>query len=427
MDMRKLRLLLLIGIALLWLPAMPKFAQAAEGTTVTYGFETQADGTLLDRQLPGLTFISADNPWRTGDVRSGTYNAPYPADCPAFGGPCAYAVNGNGFAWLGPNGGQGTLRFTTGPATSVAARFSTSGPVRVSAYDPAGELIASKQVETNIRTGRMATVRFAAPAIGSVQIDGNANAWLMDDLEIAAPILPPINGPVEEDVIHPAQVSVVQRVAAAGVLAPGSELTLTIVATNHGEGQATHGYISVPLDRTMVELKEARFSRATAWVQSIGAQAITIETGTLHSRGDTITATLRLVISPQAREGDQFGGRVPFRWRDHSAGRAGESNLLDLVVGQAPPPTVATLQPLVNADTTASRQFTSGIYAPGEPVALWYHTPGDQVVGLDRVQADTKGEIQAALPLAGLAPGSYTLVAAGVWSGLQATATVIVP
>lgn len=420
----------LIGSLLLLAALLPWAAPAAaQGlATHSYGFEDELDGTAIEDRLPGLAFTSDGAPWRFGDVRSGTYNAPYPEACPAFGGPCAYAVRGHGFAWLGASGGSGTITITGGAATGFAAAFSTSGALTITAYDPDGQELESRQVAPNIRTGRLDTVSFSAPAIGAVRIAGPANAWIMDDLQLELPADPLDGQTIVTPTRSPAEVTVVQRVTEApATLAPGSTLTLTVIATNRGRGQATNVWITLPLDQAQVDLRDARFSRATAWVSRISPEAITIETGTLHSKGDVITATLTLAIVPQAAAGHSFGGRLGYRWLDHARGGMGRSNRLSLAVGDPAPPAVAALETDEAGATLGPRRFSAAIFAPGEPVAAWYHAPDGTVVALGRVTADSEGRAEIAVTLRGLPPGSYQLVAAGVWSALEASADFTVP
>jgi hypothetical protein len=235
-----------------------------------------------------------------------------------------------------------------------------------------------------------------------------------------APISPVDRGPSEQAAV-PAFVTVVQQAAAPAGLAPGSPLSLTIVATNHGHGRAANTVITLPLSAGQVQLREATFSRAGAWVRRIAGDAITIQTGTLGGRGDTITATLRLAVAPKAQVGQPIVGQLRYHWRDAAGGGDGQSNALDLALGRDAPPAVATLLP---AGTPG--RFTAAVFAPGEPVALWYRAPDGAVVSMARTTADGAGAIRTGLPT-DLAPGSYTLIACGVWSGLQASVTTTVP
>jgi hypothetical protein len=421
-------LVALLAAALL-LPWGAAPVAAQEQVTRSFTFEGLPDGVAIGGRLPGLRFIDEGKAWRFADVRTGRYNAPHPAACPSFGGPCAYAVDGSGFAWVGASGGSGAIAFASGPetafATAFSAGFSTSGPLVITAIGPTGETIATRQVAANIRTGRLEEVSFAAPAIARVRIEGSANAWVMDNLRATMPASAFDGDTVLEEAAEAAAVVVVQRVAAPPLLAPGSPLTLTVIATNHGRGQALETTISLPLDPAQVRLSDATFTRGTAWVSALTPEGVQIKTGLLHSQGDTITATLQLAIAPEARAGYAFGGRLSYTWLDRSVGGNGRSNRLDLTVGEAAPPAVATLQPALQAQSGASRIFGASIFAPGEPVALWHHTPSGQVVPQGRLTADGEGAIS--VELRAEQPGPYRLVATGIWSGQVAAADLVVP
>lgn len=427
-TLRTLGALLLLVLLHPW-AAVP--AAADEFTTRSYSFDGQPDGAIIGDRLPGVRLGSDGRPWRFADVRTGRYNAPYPADCPAFSGPCAYAVEGTGFAWLGPGGGNGTISFTSGPepvaATAFSAAFSTSGTLTVIALAPDGSAIETLQIAPNIRTGRLEQVSFEAEAIAAVRIEGAANGWVMDNLEVTAPVSPLDSNVIVAPLVHPAKVTVIQRVAAPPLLAPGGELTLTVVATNHGRGQAQNTWITLPLERGQVRLLEATFSRPGAWVSRIDNGAVELQSGTLHGRGDAITATLRLVIEPQARDDYAFGERLHYNWLDKVSGGDGRSNRIELVVGQPAPPAVAALATDLQAQSTTRRSFSADVFAPGEPVALWYHTPDGQVVAHGRMVADSEGAIRTELRTDRLNPGLYRLVAQGVWSGQIAAAELVVP
>jgi hypothetical protein len=77
-------------------------------------FEDGADGQVIRSIIPGLTFTTTQGyDWVYGDKTTGNYNV-YPY------GSGHYVCNGNFFAWLGPNQGQGRIDFTGATATSIS-------------------------------------------------------------------------------------------------------------------------------------------------------------------------------------------------------------------------------------------------------------------------------------------------------------------
>jgi hypothetical protein len=424
---RAAALLLLAFVTQLWYVSP---ATAQENAARSIDFEGQPDGNVIGDRISGLRFEGDTRPWRFADVRTGRYNAPYPADCPAFGVECAYVVSGSGFAWLGAGGGSGTIRFGSAAmpveARVFAADFSTSGPLTVRALAADGSTISSQAVAPNIRTGRLDTVHFSEPGITAVRVEGATNGWIMDNLHVVAPTSPLESNSLLSPSAHPAQVTVVQHAAASETLGRGSELMLTVVVTNHGRGPASDTHVTLPLDNSQLRLLDARFSRQTAWVSHIHGDAVEIRTGRLSSRGDTITATLRLEIALTAQDRSILGERLRYEWRDRAEGGAGTSNRLDLAVGKPVLP-AATLVRAHQADQLGAEGYTADTFAPGEPVALWYHTPAGTVIAHGRITADHHGMIRVDIQTAVLERGSYLLVATGIWSGQVASAHFLLP
>ena len=81
-------------------------------------FEDGTDGESIQSTIPGLEFITTQGyDWIYGDWRTGNYNGKYPD------GP--YTSNGNFFAGLGPNQGDGVINFTQSDATYLSGGVST--------------------------------------------------------------------------------------------------------------------------------------------------------------------------------------------------------------------------------------------------------------------------------------------------------------
>jgi hypothetical protein len=132
--------------------------------------------------------------------------------------------------------------------------------------------------------------------------------------------------------VKPAMVTVTQRASPALQVRPGAIVTMTIVAKNHGQGSAKETLITLPFNSAQVEVRDASFSRTTAWVRALREDALEIQTGPLGAGSDAITATLRLRVRDDASVGAVLGARPSYRWRDAAGGGAGAGNLLPLVV-----------------------------------------------------------------------------------------------
>lgn len=174
--MRRFLIMLLTIYSLL--PAPMAAAQSLQ--TFTLDFEGFADNLAIG-EYGGLSFGAG---WRFGYVRSGRYNAPFPESCPDFGGTCAFAVNGNGFARVS-GASAGVIALPDG-VVSFSAAASTSDPLAFTAFAANGAVLGSALVEPNIFTGRLDRVTLTAPpgqAIATVEVSGTRDTWLIDDVQ----------------------------------------------------------------------------------------------------------------------------------------------------------------------------------------------------------------------------------------------------
>jgi hypothetical protein len=411
------RFLLLFLLAIIthsW-PIPPAAAQNA--TPQMIDFEDIADGARLDTLYPGIEFRSTSGSWRSGDTRTGNYNAPYPADCPAFNGQCAYAVHGSGFAWVGAGGGNASIHFQASPTAAVKVSFSTAGSITIRALDRDGNQIGSQRVAANLRTGQLATVSFSAADIGSLQIEGTANTWIMDDLVVLSS---DISGVPIVALADPANVTVAQALAGTGQLTPGALLALTLTATNRGAGEASNTIIRIPLSQQHVQIIDARFSQPGVWVSRILSDTIEVQTGKLRAHGDTITATLSLRVAAQAEAGYTFGQPVQFRWIDKRVGGSGQSNRLQAIVGQHVPTQIGTLS-VTFLPTQQQFVLDSGNFLPNEPVSFWYHVEQGPAMALATINAQANGAVRLTQGVEAPPATELTFVAEGVWSGITVT------
>jgi hypothetical protein len=222
---------------------------------------------------------------------------------------------------------------------------------------------------------------------------------------------------------HVADVAVTHRSSPNLQVAPNDIVVDTIKVANHGLGDASEVIVSMPFDPTQVEILDASFSRPTAWVSQLRTDSLEIRTGPLGSESDTITATVRLRIRPKVAPGTALPLQLGYRWLNAEVhgGGDGNSNRLPLTAGQT---TIdAPWYPLAitpgSAPPGTSLHLSSASFAPGEPVALWYNGPqGATEVG--RRSADANGALEVVFDSAGLASGSYSMVAYGLWSEITA-------
>ncbi|NTU79737.1 MAG: hypothetical protein HGA45_10105 [Chloroflexales bacterium] len=402
-------------------PASGQVTQAREGGYLL--FETGRDGARI--AVPGLALTGADGAaWVYGDVRTGAYNAPYPADCsrrPAnIARPvCDFAVSGVGFAWLGQPGREGRIAFTMGTATYVEANFSTGTTLQLVAYGPRGEVVDAGAVLANNGTGNLDRVRLEGDAgepIASVVIRGAPNFWLMDDFATDAPGVPnELGGP---DTADPAHVVASQWLSLSNDPALGRLATYTVAMANVGTGDAEDAIVTLPFAPADLRVLDAAFSRNGPWVSSLVSDTLTLRSGPLPRDGGVITATLRFQLLRDFPADEAPGRRLAVTWSDRAGGGHGQSNLPFSVQPGGDPRLSLTVAPEAGP-AGATHTFTSGLFVPAEPVALWYDTPRG-VVEVGRITADGEGGIRFEFVTGGLAPGRYTMVAHGVFSGLTA-------
>lgn len=407
---------------LVTLPA-PVLAQS-DGTPArsTIRFEAGPDGAPIADSLPGLRFTASDGAeWTYGDVRSGRYNAPYPLPCPAFGGTCAFAVAGNGFAWLGETAGSGRIDLLDPTITYVSAGFSTAEPLTVGAFTADGTPVGEQMIDPNLATGRLDPATFTASPGGSIAyllIRGGANRWIMDNLTIGSAELPPRPGePPAERLGEPAFVTVVQQPAPNRTAAPDSRVRLTIEVVNRGRGAAQDAVVTLELNPQVVRVLDAQFTTSAAWVSALTPTLITMRTGALPAEA-VVTIMLELYVLPTAPLDAPIGGALTARWSDSATGGVRTANLPLLVVGALSSSSV-TLPMQVALESSETAMLTAAGFAPDEPVGIWYDDAAGTVTPLTTVRAGAEGALAVGVSAAAVAPGGF-FVAEGHWSGLSA-------
>ncbi len=428
-----LGVLLALGTLLTITPQAPAQAQADGVNWLSLvPFENAPDGAPIADSLLDLRFSAdAGAVWAYGDVRSGRYNAPYPLPCPTFGGPCAFVVTGNGFAWLGETPGVGRIDMLDPSVTTFGAGFSTAEPITVSAYSADGTVLGAQTVAPNLATGRLDPATLTAPAgrtIAYVLIRGAANSWIMDDLFIGGgpelpprPLDPPAPLPTER-AAEPAFVTVVQRAAPNLTAVPDSTVRLTIEVVNRGRGAARDAVLTLALNPDLLVLLNADFSHPHAWVSELTPSEVTIRTGTLPANTG-LTIILELYVQPTAPLDAPLGGALQARWFDAAQGGISTANRTLLVAGTTNTATATlplTVTPTAQPDTVT---ITAAFFAPLEPVGLWYDHGTGTVTALATLRAAADGRIDLPLDQSDLPLGGF-FVAEGHWSGMRGVGTL---
>jgi len=213
----------------------------------------------------------------------------------------------------------------------------------------------------------------------------------------------------------------------------------TITAINDGTNGAGDVTISVPYDSAALRFVGATFSQPSAWISNNTATALEIKTGSVGGDGGSVKAVLRFQPLTNAAQAVQ---RLSYTWTDKLKGGHGISNQLPSAAGSYLPLSI-------NQDGGAMA-FASNAFASNEGVYFWFNAPDGTVIparvqrgklisanlvdaksqnnstydrGSEHAFADDQGQVGAEILTDGLTPGTYTLVAHGNSSGLDAVAT----
>ncbi|MBZ0274422.1 hypothetical protein K8I61_20490 [bacterium] len=180
--------LLIFGLALLALCAGLIAALPANAGFID--FENGWDGGKIFSTITGLQFTNtAGYDWLYGDWRTNDYNGSYPngAVTDLYPIPTQFFSNGNFFAWLGTDQGNGVISFTQSYATYFELGYSVSSGITLTAYDELGTVLDQEVgIYDNLGTGRLDTLRVEAPGMAYVMVSGTGNNWLIDDISTDA-------------------------------------------------------------------------------------------------------------------------------------------------------------------------------------------------------------------------------------------------
>ena len=213
----------------------------------------------------------------------------------------------------------------------------------------------------------------------------------------------------------------------------------TITTSNDGVNAAGNVTISVPYNPAALRFVGATFSQPSAWISNNTPTALEIKTGSVGGDGGSVKAVLR--FQPLSSASAQAMQRLAFTWTDKLKGGHGISNQL---------PNAGAYLPLSINQSADAMWFDSNAFASNEGVYFWYNAPDGTVIptrvqrgklisadlaeqkyrddstydrGSEHAIADDQGQVDVTISTDGLAPGTYTLVAHGNSSGLNAVAT----
>lgn len=418
--------------------SMPGLPTAHAQTRGFLTFENGIERNVIGEEIPGVRFSTvAGFNWFYLDMRTRLYNGPYPDDCsdrpPSIASPqCAYAVNGNFVAFMDESQGTGRIDFTERNGTFFEAGFSTRVQLSIEAFNAADELLSTATVAPNINTGRLDRARVTGANIAYILIRGEANSWWMDDMATDASGVPDETDPPPPPPIEtrqPAAIYVVQRPNPNHAATPGSVVVIDLVVGNIGKGSANDVTIVMPFDPTAVRVLDATFSSPSAWVSNVGPTSLTIRTGRIGADG-SISGTVRMQVLDSAALGVSLASQLRYTWSDRQQGGTGTSNTTILRVAEAidQRETFALFVDPTEAGAGNRFIFATNIFAPNEPVGVWYNLPDGQGVragGTFRTEANGTISVVFDTP-ANLPPGTYSMIFYGHWTEFTAVAPFII-
>jgi hypothetical protein len=218
-------------------------------------------------------------------------------------------------------------------------------------------------------------------------------------------------------------ISVIQRASPNTTVATGGIVTYTIEIVNRGEDDAANMRVTVPLNPRHARLLDVTFNRPDAAISTVQRDSLELAIGELDD-GESVGATLRVQIAGTVEGNTALGERLTFVWQDDGEVRSGVSNLPALIAGAGD--TSTDLYPIsaspISGRAGETHTFRSDIFAPGEPVSLWYNKPDGTAEGVGVVPANDEGAISVEFTTDGLAPGFYSMVAHGNWTAFSGLA-----
>jgi hypothetical protein len=222
--------------------------------------------------------------------------------------------------------------------------------------------------------------------------------------------------------VSPSDICLRLSTAPASAIRPSEIVAYLLIAHNSGHGDAKAVQVVLPFAPDQQNVIDAAFTSPDAWVSAVLTDTIELRLEALK-RDQTITATLWLRTSPDARPGQNLSTRARFGWDGKNKG---VSNRVSLLLSQsAVGSTIMSLEivPSAGDDTTTFAVAYHG-FTSHERISLWYHPPDGSTVGLGEARANAQGRLAYSLPAAALSSGRSTIVAYGQCSGVTAVGTI---
>jgi hypothetical protein len=206
--------------------------------------------------------------------------------------------------------------------------------------------------------------------------------------------------------------------------APGSIVTYDVKVVNTGKGHAKSTTVTLPINPAVVEVVDAAFSSAGAWVTSATVDTLVFKTGPIAGKGGEVDATIRLRVKADASAGAALTDRAGLHWSDAGSGGDTSSNLPILTVGSANDnrESYSLTSESASGSVGSHFSFASAIFASKEPVGIWWNLPDGSVEAGPTYFAEADGSLSIDFDSGDLPAGTYSFVFYGHWTGFTAVA-----
>ncbi len=219
----------------------------------------------------------------------------------------------------------------------------------------------------------------------------------------------------EKPVVKPADVHVVIDPSPNHGVVAGDVVTYTVTVFNNGQGGAKNATVYLPVDPAVATVLDATFDDDDAWVSELFEDGLSFETGPLASKDGTVVATIRLLVKADAPLWTLLTERALVEWDDWADDGAAWSNQPIVQVAQADDDR-ETYSLVVEPGVDGHILFSSSIFAPDEPVGVWYNTSDGEVVAGPTYYAEEDGSLAVDFNSTDLPAGTYSMVFYGHWT-----------
>lgn len=213
-------------------------------------------------------------------------------------------------------------------------------------------------------------------------------------------------------------------------VARGDILTYQVQVKNFNRNAHSNIRVYIPYDNSQITFIGAEFEdNDNEWISELSPAHVLVKVEEIAG-GQSIAVNLFARVAGDLPDGTVITTWPSYSWNDsRSQKKPRSSNAVPVVVGainEASPFVWMSVDPTRGTAST-TYLFFSDRFLPLEPVQASIIAPGDTILeNRLNAAADERGRIWFNLSGAGLAPGTYHMVAVGHWSNLQSQVSFVV-